>query len=55
MRARATERVLDDLVGRVDGWLPGLADLPFDSRVLHELRRSIEYRRARPGGVGGTR
>jgi serine/threonine-protein kinase HipA len=47
LRARATERVLDELVERVDLWLPGLDALPFDGRLLDKLRRSIEYRRGR--------
>ena len=47
VRARATEHLLDDLVDRVGLWLPGLDELPFDGRLLHKLRRSIEYRRAR--------
>jgi serine/threonine-protein kinase HipA len=47
VRPRATERVLDDLVERVDTWLPDVAGLPFDARVLHKLRRNVEYRRGR--------
>jgi serine/threonine-protein kinase HipA len=45
--ARAVQHVLDDLTSSVDGWLPGLATLPFDGRILHKLRRAVEYRRAR--------
>jgi serine/threonine-protein kinase HipA len=45
--ARATNKVLDDLVERSDSWLDGLAELPFDSRLLHKLRRAIEFRRNR--------
>ncbi len=44
---RATERMLDDLVARVDSWIDELTDLPFEPRVVHELRRAIEYRRTR--------
>ncbi len=47
VRARATERMLSDLVERADDWLPGIDDLPFDARTLHKLRRAIEYRRER--------
>lgn len=47
VRARATESVLTDLVDRCDEWLSRLDDLPFDSRTLHKLRHSIEYRRER--------
>jgi serine/threonine-protein kinase HipA len=49
VRARATEGVLDDLVSRVDLWLPDLDQLPFDGRLVHKLRRNIEYRRDRLG------
>jgi serine/threonine-protein kinase HipA len=45
--ARATEKLLDDLVERVELWLPGLDALPFDARTIHKLRRAIEYRRDR--------
>jgi serine/threonine-protein kinase HipA len=45
--ARATARMLDDLVARVDLWLPTLDELPFDTRALHKLRRAIDYRRGR--------
>ena len=44
---RATERLLDQLVERVDAWLPGVDALPFDAHVLHKFRRSIDYRRRR--------
>ena len=45
--SRATEKLLDDLVGRVELWLPDLDALPFDARTTHKLRRAIEYRRDR--------
>jgi serine/threonine-protein kinase HipA len=45
--AKATERVLDQLVARIDLWLPGVEALPFDLRTRHKLQRSIEYRRQR--------
>ena len=47
VRARATERVLTELVERVEVWLAGLDELSFDDRILHKLRRTIEYRWAR--------
>ncbi|HZJ27550.1 MAG TPA: HipA domain-containing protein [Acidimicrobiia bacterium] len=47
VRPRATERVLAELTERVDTWLPALAELPFEERTVHRLRRTIEYRRAR--------
>jgi serine/threonine-protein kinase HipA len=47
VRTRATERVLDDLVDRVGLWLPNLDELPFDGRLVHKLRRNVEYRRSR--------
>jgi serine/threonine-protein kinase HipA len=45
--ARATEKLLDELVERVELWLPSLDTLPFDARTTHKLRRAIEYRRDR--------
>jgi serine/threonine-protein kinase HipA len=47
VRPRAAERVLDDLVRAVDGWLQDLATLPFDDRRIVKLRRAITYRRDR--------
>ena len=47
---RATRRVLDHLVDGVDAWLPGIDDLPFDTRLRHKFRRAIEYRRQRLAG-----
>jgi serine/threonine-protein kinase HipA len=52
---RAVNRALDDLCDRVDLWLGGVSELPFDEGVLRKLQRSIEYRRerlsaTRPGG-----
>ena len=54
---RATERLLDELLARTGSWLPELHVLPFDDRVLHNLRRAIEYRadRLSPRGGGGGR
>ena len=45
--AKATTRVLDDLLERVDTWIGELVDLPFDERTVHELRRAIRYRMRR--------
>lgn len=47
VRTRATERMLDDLVGSVDDWLDSVGGLPFGARAVHTLRRAIEYRRDR--------
>jgi serine/threonine-protein kinase HipA len=44
---RAVRHVLRDLALRVDRWLPGLEDLPFDRGKVAKLRRVIEYRRKR--------
>jgi serine/threonine-protein kinase HipA len=41
---RAAAKVVDDVVARVDAWLPGLAELPFDPGVLTKWRRAIGYR-----------
>lgn len=41
---RAAAKVLDDVVARLDAWLPGLADLPFGRGVLTKWRRAILYR-----------
>ncbi len=47
LKERAVARALDDLCERVDAWIDGLADLPFDEGRLIKLRRSVEYRRRR--------
>lgn len=44
---RAVSRALDALRDAVDGWIDGIAELPFDSAVNRKLRRAIEYRRGR--------
>ena len=44
---RATSRVLDNLLDRLDTWLPAIDELPFDARLLHKFRRAVEYRRDR--------
>ena len=44
---RATGRVLDSLLERLDTWLPGIDELPFDDRILRKFRRAVEYRRDR--------
>lgn len=38
---------MDDLCDRVDLWIDDLSELPFDRGRLVELRRAVEYRRAR--------
>lgn len=47
LRPRAVARALDELCERVDAWIDGLAELPFDEGRLIKLRRSVEYRRGR--------
>lgn len=44
---RAVRRALSDLADRVDSWLVGLADLPFDTGRIEKLSRVVEYRRRR--------
>jgi len=50
LKPRAVARALDELCDRVDAWIGGVADLPFDEGRLIKLRRSVEYRRARLAG-----
>jgi len=50
LRARAVERALDELCGRVDAWIDDLESLPFDVGILRKLRRAIDYRRERLWG-----
>jgi serine/threonine-protein kinase HipA len=47
VRPRAVERALDELRERVDLWIDGIDELPFDGGVLRKLRRAVEYRRER--------
>ncbi len=47
LRTRAVERALDELCERVPGWIDELDTLPFDARVIHKLRRAVEYRARR--------
>jgi serine/threonine-protein kinase HipA len=47
VRPRAVERALDELGERVDLWIDGIDELPFDGGVLRKLRRAVEYRRER--------
>jgi serine/threonine-protein kinase HipA len=47
MPERATNKMLDDLLDRLDSWLPEIEVLPFEDRVLRKLRRAIDYRRDR--------
>jgi serine/threonine-protein kinase HipA len=44
---RAVHRVIDELVERVDLWLPELDSLPFDVGRIGKLRRLVTYRRRR--------
>ena len=45
--AKATMRVLDDLLLAMPRWLDRLQELPFDVRRIHKLRRACRYRAAR--------
>ena len=42
--ARATARLLDELVAATPGWLDRLDELPFDPRVIHKLGQACRYR-----------
>lgn len=44
---KATRRLLDEQVERVDRWLPLLDDLPFDSGQVRKLQRVVTHRRDR--------
>ncbi len=44
---RAAASTIDQLAARTERWLPALDTLPFEHRVIHKLRKSIEYRRSR--------
>ena len=48
----AARRVLTDQAARVPRWLPLLAGLPFDLRVMRELERVVQHRRARLLALG---
>jgi serine/threonine-protein kinase HipA len=41
---RAAGKVIDDLLAKLDTWLPDLAGLPYDPGVLTKWRRAIGYR-----------
>lgn len=45
--AKATMRVLDDLLLAMPRWLDRLQELPFDVRRIHKLRRACRYRASR--------
>ena len=49
---RAAAKVIDDVVARVDAWLPGLAELPYDAGVLTKWRRAVTYRARQLSGRG---
>ena len=42
--AKATERVLDQLVAKAPDWIDRLEQLPFDQRRVHKLRQACRYR-----------
>jgi serine/threonine-protein kinase HipA len=50
---RAVRKAVDDIVARLDLWLPEVSELPFQSGVRTKWRRAIEYRAQQlSGGVG---
>lgn len=51
VRAKAVERVLDELVGKMPTWRDRLEELPFDARTVHKLRKACSYRADRLRGL----
>ncbi|HMQ24230.1 MAG TPA: HipA domain-containing protein, partial [Planctomycetota bacterium] len=51
VRAKAVERVLDELVGKMPTWHDRLEELPFDARTVHKLRKACSYRADRLRGL----
>lgn len=47
--AKATARVLNELVAAAPAWLEGLSELPFDQRRVHKLEKACRYRVDRLG------
>lgn len=47
---RAAERVIDDIVGRSDGWIDALDGLPFAADATHRLSRAIQVSAATADG-----
>jgi serine/threonine-protein kinase HipA len=47
VRAKAVASMLDELKARSDTWIDDIERLPFDARIRHKLRRSVEYRARR--------
>lgn len=50
VRDRAAGKVLDAVVDAVDGWVEGLAELPFDRHVTGKWQRAVRYRARRLAG-----
>jgi serine/threonine-protein kinase HipA len=42
--ARATEKAIDDILARLDLWLPDVSELPFTVGIRRKWRKAIEYR-----------
>jgi serine/threonine-protein kinase HipA len=42
--ARATAKAIDDIVSRLDLWLPEVSELPFPDGIRRKWRKAIEYR-----------
>jgi serine/threonine-protein kinase HipA len=47
LRPKPLLRAIDELVERSDLWIARLDTLPFDGQRIHDLRKSIQYRRGR--------
>ncbi len=48
---KASRSVLDAIAAGAESWLARLAELPFDRRKVHKLRKACEYRRDRLAGI----
>ena len=47
---KATERVLDELLGAAPSWIDQLDQLPFDARRVHQMQKACRYRARRLQG-----
>jgi serine/threonine-protein kinase HipA len=47
LRPKPMIKAIDDIVERSDAWIDRLGELPFDGQRVHDLRKSIQYRRGR--------
>jgi serine/threonine-protein kinase HipA len=52
LAAVVTQKLLDDLCDRADGWISGLDALPYDEGRIRKLRKTVEFRRRMLRGLG---